>query len=146
MKKLLVMLLSFTLVVCVYGHPLSSSKVVEVTNYKEVLSQIEYPQVCKEKGIQGKVIVSLEIDKQGRLVGYEFISSPCCDLQDAVKKALPKLRFNPAVDDHGQAIISRITMPVKFELTIQLNSKINLEAISFRGGFFYLFQLSNLNA
>lgn len=118
MKKTLMMLLSFTLIICVYGQPLSSAKVVEVTNYEEVLSQIVYPQVCKEKGIEGKVIVSLEIDEQGNVVSHEFISSPCSDLKEVVYNSLAKFNFSPAVNDSGQTIKSRITMPVNFELTI----------------------------
>ena len=118
MKKTLLVLLSFTFLISAYGQPLSSAKVVEVTNYKEVLSQIVYPQVCKEKGIEGKVIVSLEVDERGKVVSHDFISFPCTDLRDVVKNALPEFNFNPAINDSGQKITSRITMPVKFELTI----------------------------
>lgn len=118
MKKTLLMLLSLSLILCAYGQPLSSAKVVEVTNYKEVLSQIEYPQTSKENGIEGKVVVSLTIDERGNLVSHEFISYPCSHLKEVVQKAIPKLKFNAAVNDYGQAVTSRITMPVNFELTI----------------------------
>ena len=117
MRKTLFMLLSLTLI-CVYSQPLTTAKDVEVTNYKEVVSQIVYPQDSKEQGIEGTVIVSLEVDHQGKLVSHEFISYPCSALQDAVKESLVKLQFNPAKNAAGQNITSRITMPVKFELSI----------------------------
>lgn len=118
MKQLLSMLFSLLIMVSVYAQPIAEARDIEVTNYKEVVSQIEYPQVCKEKGIEGRVIVSLEIDEYGNVVGHEFVSFPCTDLRDVVKDALTEFNFNPAVDSRGQAITSRITMPVKFELTI----------------------------
>ncbi len=118
MKKSLLAVLSFVLVTSVFAQPLPSAKNVEVTNYKEVLSQIDYPQVCRENGIEGVVLVSLNIDEQGKLVGHEFISYPCSDLKSAVKESLSKLKFSAAVGESGKAITSRITMPVKFELSI----------------------------
>ena len=118
MKQLLSTLFSLLLIASIYAQPMAEARDLEVTNYKQVVSQIEYPQVCKEKGIEGSVIVSLEIGKDGKVVSHEFISFPCTDLRDVVKDALTKFTFNPAINDHGQAIPSRITMPVKFELTI----------------------------
>ncbi len=117
MRKTLFLLLTMTFL-CVYSQPLSSAKDVEVTNYQEVISQIEYPQVSKENGIEGIVIVSLEIDSRGDLVDHEFISYPCTSLKEVVQESLEKLTFSPAVDDAGKAITTRITMPVKFELSI----------------------------
>ena len=118
MKKTLLMLLSVCFILIVNGQPLSTAKVAEVTNYKEVLSQIEYPQVCKEKGIEGKVIVSLKVDADGNLVSHEFITYPCSDLKGVVTEALPKLKFSPAINQHGDAVAGRITMPINFKLTI----------------------------
>jgi len=117
MKKLIMTVLSAYLVLTVYAQN-TSSEVVEVTNYREVVSKIEYPRVCKEKGIEGKVIVSLEIDENGNLISHEFIKYPCSDLKEVVQNALPKLKFKPAFNVHGQAVASKITMPVNFKLTI----------------------------
>lgn len=118
MKRTLSLLLMLGVFASLVAQPIPFEKDIEVLNYKEVLSQIEYPQVCKEKGIEGKVIVSLEIDKRGNIVNHEFVSFPCTDLRDAVKNSLSKFSFTPAINSNGQAITSRITMPVKFELTI----------------------------
>lgn len=111
-------LLSVSLFLVISGHAFGFNKVAKVTNYKEVLSQIEYPKVCQEKGIEGKVIVSLKVDATGKLISYDFIESPCSDLKEAVAMVLPALRFNPAVDQNGMPVAGRITMPVNFKLTI----------------------------
>lgn len=118
MKKVMIMILSIYLVLGAYGQANPSAKVVEVTNYKEVLSQIEYPKESKEKGIEGKVIVSLTIDEKGNLISHEFLAFPCGDLKEAVKEMLPKLNFTPAMNAHGDAVVSKITMPINFKLTI----------------------------
>ena len=87
-------------------------------NYKEVVSNIEYPLECKEKGIEGQVLVTLKIDKDGKVINHRFESYPCTDLRDAVKAVLPKLNFEPAKNDNGEAVVGRIAVPVNFKLTI----------------------------
>ncbi|MBC6401078.1 MAG: TonB family protein [Ekhidna sp.] len=118
MKKMLFMLLSVCFMPCANGQLLSSAKAAEVTNYKEVLSQIDYPQACVQEGIEGRVIVSLKVDAKGNLVSHEFISYPCPNLKRAVTKALPKLKFNTAINRHGDAVAGRVTIPIIFKLAI----------------------------
>jgi protein TonB len=93
----------------------NKSRKVAVTNYTEVLSNIEYPTVCREQAIEGTVLVTINVSKKGNIQGYEFIESPCSDLKNAVEKVIPSLTFQPALVD-GKAISSKITIPVKFEL------------------------------
>ncbi|GAB4251386.1 MAG: hypothetical protein Tsb0034_30370 [Ekhidna sp.] len=117
MKKLIVTLIT---AIFVFGASASNGKAeqAKVTNYKEVLSKIEYPQVCKEKGIEGKVIVNLVIDENGNITSHEFVAFPCTDLRDAVKTSLSQLQFIPARDENGVAVKGKFTLPVNFKLTI----------------------------
>ncbi|WP_424963949.1 energy transducer TonB [Ekhidna sp.] len=87
-------------------------------NYKEVVSSIEYPLVCKEKGIEGQVLVTLKIDQNGKVINHRFESYPCTDLRDAVKAVLPKLNFEPAKNENGDSVKGLIAIPVNFKLTI----------------------------
>lgn len=112
------MILSFGLLLSIHGQPLTSAKVVEVTNYNEVLSQITYPRSSKENGIEGEVIVSVIIDEFGNIASHEFVSYPCNELKAEVANALPKFKFSPALNEAGETITSRFTIPIKFELTI----------------------------
>ena len=120
MKK---QLLALTLVVFfAFGASASNGKgeaeSPKAVNYKEVVSEIKYPQVCKEKGIEGQVIVTLEIDEMGNVISHEFGSYPCTDLRDVVKDVLPSLTFSPAKDKNGVAVAGKIALPVNFKLTI----------------------------
>lgn len=118
MKKTLLMLTATCFILFASANTLTTAKEARVANYKEVLSKIEYPQVCKEKGIEGKVIVSLRIDSNGKMMSHEFLTYPCDDLKVAVAEALSELKFIPAVNQHGEAVTGKVILPVNFKLTI----------------------------
>ena len=119
MKKHLLVL---TLALFVFGVQANNGKGKaenpKPTNYKEVISQIEYPKVSKEKGIEGTVIVTLKIDADGNVINHEFEDYPCTDLRDAVKGVINDLKFTPAKDVDGKAVVGKIAVPVSFKLTI----------------------------
>ncbi|MEO9485185.1 MAG: energy transducer TonB [Ekhidna sp.] len=121
MKK---QLLTLTLVLFVFGALANNGGVKgeaespKPTNYKEVISKIVYPKVCQEKGIEGKVIVTLKVDETGNVINHEFDSYPCSDLRDAVKDVIKDLKFKPAKNEEGTAIVGKIAVPVNFKLTI----------------------------
>lgn len=117
MKKVLSILFVGAFVFASYANN-GKGEAAKIVNYKEVISQLEYPKVCREKGIEGTVIVSLNIDVNGSVSGYEFLQSPCSDLQEVVENSLKDLTFTPATDKNGDAITGNITMPVNFKLTI----------------------------
>ncbi|MEQ6165806.1 TonB family protein [Ekhidna sp. MALMAid0563] len=119
MKKQLLIL---TMMICVLGVQASigddKSENPKAINYKEVISNIEYPLECKEKGIEGQVLVTLKIDQNGKVINQHFEKYPCTDLRDAVKDILPKLNFEPAKNSKGEAVVGLIAVPVNFKLTI----------------------------
>ncbi|WP_420315763.1 TonB family protein [Ekhidna sp.] len=88
------------------------------TNYKEIISNIEYPESSKAKGIEGQVLVMLKIDKAGKVINHRFEDYPCTDLRDAVKDILKDLKFEPAKNSKGESVVGFIAVPVNFKLTI----------------------------
>lgn len=117
MKKLVAILFTTVFISASYaGNNIPEAP--KAMNYKQILSQIEYPQVCREKGIEGKVIVMLRISAQGDILEYDFKSAPCSDLQDAVEASLPGMKFKPATDENGRAVDGILALPVNFKLTI----------------------------
>lgn len=94
-------------------------ELAKIKNYKEVVSKIEYPQISKEQGIEGKVIVSINIDEVGNIKDYKFLSSPCKNLTNAVEKSIKNLQFSPAKDTNGNPIAGKVVLPVDFKLTIE---------------------------
>ena len=87
-------------------------------NYKEVISQIEYPRVCREKGIEGKVLVKISVDRDGKVEGYEIKSAPCKEFEIAVEKVIDQLMFFPATNLRGELSEGEIVLPFHFKLTI----------------------------
>ena len=118
MKTLTLTLLSGLLALGVFANSNDYSELPQVVNYQEFISGIEYPRASQENGTEGRVVVLLSLDSEGKVIGYEFGPSPCSELTEAVRKQLVNLRFTPAKDADGIAVASKIAIPVVFELTI----------------------------
>lgn len=117
-KQLLALTMVFFVLGALANNGKGEAESPKAVNYKEVISEIVYPQVCKEKGIEGQVIVTLKIDEMGKVISHEFGSYPCTDLRDAVKNIIPSLNFTPAKNENGEAVVGKVALPVNFKLTI----------------------------
>lgn len=117
MKKLITLALSMVFAVASYATN-GEAESPKATNYKQILEEIEYPQVCREKGIEGKVIVMLNLDQYGAITSHEFKKSPCSDMEEAVEKVLPNMSFKPATDENGENIAGKIALPINFKLSL----------------------------
>ena len=83
---------------------------------KHMAENIHYPADAQEKGVQGIVLVTFVVDKEGRVkdAGVKRSLSPSCD--KAALEAVRKLgRFKPARKD-GRAVAVRMMLPVAFRL------------------------------
>lgn len=88
----------------------------EAEGYKWLSGQIQYPADCLEQGIQGRVLVSLVIGKDGSIEEVRAIRSPHPSLSqeaERVVKLMPK--WIPAKFD-GKIVRSRFIMPIMFKL------------------------------
>lgn len=77
---------------------------------------IRYPQICQEQGVQGRVIVSFVVNRDGSIVNVEVVRSPDENLSEEamrVVKAMPK--WNPARQGN-KTVRSRFNLPVMFRL------------------------------
>lgn len=83
---------------------------------KFMQDHIQYPEQAKKAGAQGKVYVSIIIDRDGNVTEPAIIRDPGYGLgQEAVKviKAMPK--WKPG-KQNGQAVPVKMTIPVGFVL------------------------------
>jgi outer membrane biosynthesis protein TonB len=94
------------------------AKAPEMINFGEVIKAIEYPVECRKQGIEGKIVVSLQVSKEGQLKYYEFLSFPCEELRNAVEGALPELKFSPATNAEGEPIDGMLSFYVDFEICL----------------------------
>jgi protein TonB len=77
---------------------------------------IKYPSVAQDNGIQGRVLVSFVVNKDGSIVDPEVIKSVDAALdKEAMRviKAMPK--WNPG-KQRGKPVRVKYTVPVLFRL------------------------------
>ncbi len=80
------------------------------------VSPMIYPQALLEQGIEGRVLLRLYVDSQGRLVGDSTRiaeSSGYPALDSAAVQGAPSLRFSPALR-RGRPVSAPFLQPVHF--------------------------------
>lgn len=90
-------------------------KFPEPVNMDAVRSKIEYPHICKEANIQGKVFVKILVDKEGKPIKHKVLRSPHDLLTQACVKEIYGLKFTPGVQS-GKPIKVWVSVPFDFKL------------------------------
>ena len=78
-------------------------------------ARLVYPPSAVQEGVQGRVIVQLIIDQEGRVQNATVIRSPDPRLSDAAVAAVEASAFHPGIH-RGQPVKVRYTLPVVFRL------------------------------
>jgi len=84
--------------------------------YKWLGENIKYPQVAKETGIQGTVIVTFVVEKDGVITGAQVlkdIGGGCGEEAIRVVKAMPKWKSGK---QNGVAVRVQFNLPIRFTL------------------------------
>ncbi|MDW3650587.1 MAG: M56 family metallopeptidase [Bacteroidia bacterium] len=84
-------------------------------NINEIKKTIGYPKIARDAGIEGKVLVKVEVNKFGEYVAHEIIESDHDILSRAVEEHLSKLTFETPAKD-GKAVTVKVTVPFNFVL------------------------------
>ena len=81
-----------------------------------IKDNLQYPQIAKENGIQGRVILQFVVDETGKVTDPKVIRSidPSLDTE-AIRLVLSMPRWMPGMQD-GKAVAVRYTIPVIFKL------------------------------
>ena len=81
-----------------------------------IKDNLKYPQIAKENGIQGRVILQFVVDETGQVTDPKVIRSidPSLDTE-AIRLVLSMPRWMPGMQD-GKAVAVRYTIPVIFKL------------------------------
>lgn len=83
---------------------------------KWVIGKLRYPTLAAENGIQGKVLLTFVIEKDGRLTGIEVLQSPDRSLTEEASRVLAASPvWTPGMQRKTPARV-RFTMPVDFRL------------------------------
>lgn len=80
-------------------------------------TNLHYPAEAQKQGIQGMVIVSFTIDKDGSITEAKAVRSPHESLsKEAVRMILSMPKWTPGMNN-GQPVRVNFTLPVRFKLT-----------------------------
>jgi periplasmic protein TonB len=88
----------------------------QVELYKYLGKNINYPEISKSKGAQGKVYVSFVIEKNGSITGVEIMKGVEKNLDKEAKKVIEKMPNWKPGKQRGQLVRVRFIIPVNFEL------------------------------
>ena len=81
-----------------------------------VQQNVKFPQVALENRIQGRVVLSFVIDKDGRLTNIEVLQSPDRSLSEEAIRVLNKSpKWSPG-KQRNQAVRVKYTLPVDFRV------------------------------
>ena len=83
---------------------------------KFIMTNLKYPEECRKQGIQGRVVISFVVNKDGSIVDLETVRSPHPALAEEglrVVKSMPK--WEPA-KENGKVVRSRFNIPIMFRL------------------------------
>lgn len=93
--------------------------------YTFIITNLDYPEDAKEKGIQGKVYVSFVIEKDGNVSNVKVVTSihPLLD-EEAIRVVSTFPQWKPGLRD-GEPIKTRYKLPVffKYEVKNEYDSK-----------------------
>ena len=83
---------------------------------KWVNARLEYPEIAKEKGIQGRVTLQITIDTKGRLSDVKVLDGVSEELdKEAVRVVSKSPRWKPGIQ-RGRPVKVTYTFPVVFQL------------------------------
>lgn len=71
-----------------------------------------YPEMAKDAGVQGRVVIEASVDEHGKVVGTKVISGPAM-LRQAAAAALREWKYQPATLD-GKPVPVQITVTLNF--------------------------------
>lgn len=81
-----------------------------------VMQNVKFPQIALENNIQGRVVLSFVIDKDGRLTNVEVLQAPDRSLAEEAVRVLNKSpKWSPG-KQRNQTVRVRFTLPVDFRV------------------------------
>lgn len=86
------------------------------TLLKYIYSNIKYPALAREYGIEGQVIVQFVVDEKGDINDIEVVRGICQDMKDECLKVVKNMpKWEPGTQG-GEPVKVLYTLPVKFKL------------------------------
>jgi protein TonB len=79
-----------------------------------VQTNITYPSIAQDAGIQGTVFVYYEVNREGKIQNVEVVRGVHSSLDKEARKAVEKLPKHSPGEQRGKPVTVRYTIPVRF--------------------------------
>ncbi len=83
---------------------------------RHFITSSDYPLLARREGKDGRVVLSVLIDREGRVVDARLLEGAYDALNAAALRGVRRAVFSPAYDADGRPVASRLTLPIRFEL------------------------------
>lgn len=80
------------------------------------ISAHDYPLIAAQQGKDGRVVLSVIIDSEGRVRDARLLEGSYDVLNEVALRKVREAVFSPAYDGGGNAVPCRVRLPIKFEL------------------------------
>ena len=81
-----------------------------------VQQNVKFPQIALENGIQGRVVLSFVIEKDGRLTNIQVLQTPDRSLSEEAIRVLNKSPTWSPGKQRNQVVRVKYTLPVDFRV------------------------------
>ncbi|MBT8399820.1 MAG: M56 family metallopeptidase [Rhodothermia bacterium] len=88
---------------------------VLIGGLESIIQEIKYPEVAREAGVEGRVVVSFTVDESGSVTSPEIVQSVGSGLDAEAIRVTRTARFRPAMKD-GKPVKARLALPINFKL------------------------------
>lgn len=88
-----------------------------------IKNNLRYPLVAKENGVQGRVLVSFVVEKDGSLSGVKVVRSVDPSLEKEAKRLVEAMPKWNAGKQNGSCVRVRYNVPISFRLAEELKTE-----------------------
>jgi len=76
----------------------------------------DYPLLAMQEGKDGRVVLSLLIDAEGRVQDARLLQGSYEALNEIALRKVLEARFSPAFDEKNRSVACKVRLPIRFEL------------------------------
>ena len=76
----------------------------------------DYPLLAKQQGKDGRVVLSVIIDSDGKVRDAQLLEGSYDALNEVALAKVREAVFSPAYDKEGNAVACKVKLPIRFEL------------------------------
>ncbi len=89
----------------------------DINTFREwVMQRVKYPDVARDNGISGRVVLTFVIEKNGKLTNIEVLASPDKSFSDEATRVLNMSPMWTPARQNNQAVRLKFTLPLDFKI------------------------------